>query len=46
MDPSNCTAKYLRSEIRDARESEILSLGEGIPDVDGPVVVQADDVAG
>ena len=38
--------EHFRREIRDAREGELLALGEGVADVDGAVVVQADDVAG
>ena len=38
-------AEHFRREIRDAGERELLALGEGVADVDGAVVVQADDVA-
>ena len=38
--------EHLRREIRDAGEGQLLAFGEGIADVDGAVVVQADDVAG
>jgi hypothetical protein len=34
----------LGGERRDAGELEVLALGEGVADADGPVVVQADDV--
>ena len=38
--------EHFRREVRDAGEGELLALGEGVADVDGAVVVQADDVAG
>src|SRR5690606_2729771 len=39
-------AEQLRGEVRDAGETEVLAFGEGIADLDGAVVVQAEDVAG
>lgn len=39
-------AEQFRREVRDAGELEIFTLGEGVTDLDGAVVVQADDVAG
>ena len=38
-------AEQLRGEIGDSGEGELLALGERVADVDGAVVVQADDVA-
>jgi hypothetical protein len=35
-----------RREVRDAGELQRLALGEGVADLDGAVVVQADDVPG
>jgi hypothetical protein len=37
--------EHFRCEVRDAGERELLALGEGVADIDGAVVVQADDVA-
>ncbi len=38
--------EQLRGEVRDTGEPQGFALGEGIADLDGAVVVQADDVAG
>ena len=37
--------EHFGREVRDAGEGELLAFGEGVADVDGAVVVQADDVA-
>lgn len=39
-------AEQLRGEVRDAGETQGFALSEGVADLDGAVVVQADDVTG
>ncbi len=39
------TAEQFRGEVRNAGETHVLAGGEGVADLDGAVVVQADDVA-
>ena len=39
-------AEQFRGEVRNTREAQRLAFGEGVADLDGAMVVQADDVAG